>query len=138
MEDYFRCPIIGPCNFKVPTQNRQTLRVWRQSSSEQNQLVVRAEFGFGDGGRLSPHASHWPTSYDFGAGGIMIGLNKKAPISRDPGTIFEFLLPNPPVWYRCQPDMVRCDGCLSDGQKTAVRVVLLVPLSSNQKLPFTV
>ena len=51
----------------------------------------------------------------------MIGLNKKAPISRDPGTIFEFLLPNPPVWFRCQPDMVRCDGCLSDGQKTAVQ-----------------
>ena len=56
----------------------------------------------------------------FWAGDIMIGLNRRGPIFWDPGPIFEFNMPNPSVWYRLQPDMVRSDSCLSDGQKTAV------------------
>ena len=85
-------------------------------------IVIRAaQFGFGDGGRLSPHASHWPTSYDFRAGGIMIGLNKKAPIFWDPGPIFEFFMPNPSVWYRFQPDIVSFHCYLPGGQDRTVQ-----------------
>ena len=98
MEDYFRCPIIGPCNSKVPSQNWQTLRVWRQSSSEQNQLVVQAEFGFGGGGQALSACKSLANKLRFWAGDIMIGLNRRGPIFLDPGPIFEFNMPNPSVW----------------------------------------
>ena len=73
--------IIGHVISRLPNQVLQTLHVWRQ----------------GDLPRFSPNASHWPTSYDFGAGDIMIGLNKRALFFWGPGPIFEFTMPNPSV-----------------------------------------
>ena len=64
----------------------------------------------------------------------MIGLNRRGPIFWDPGPIFEFNMPNPSVWYRFQPDMVRSDSCLSDGQKTAVTMNLVFQGEKDQYL----
>ena len=81
----------------------------------------QAEFGAAFRGKQALSAcKSLANKLRFWAGDIMIGLNRRGPIFWDPGPIFEFNMPNPSVWYRFQPDMVRSDSCLSDGQKTAV------------------
>ena len=88
-------------------------------------MYSQVDVGVWGGDRFSLQAHHWAKSYECGAGDRLIGLNKKAHNFWDPGPIFEIVMPNPPVWHRCQPDMVRSHSCLSDGQNAAVLCKLL-------------
>ena len=59
--------------------------------------VKRGHCGCGMGNGLSTKVRHWAKSYDCGAGDILIGLHKKAPIFWEPGPIFVCNMPNPSI-----------------------------------------